>query len=165
MCVFMCMYVCVCICACASHAVLCVRSTRHLAMVFRHSTGCKTARLHVRCARCPERTRSWVSWSGVALSFLSPLLTSLPTRTVPGKRNCPSGLTYLYDGYVMSYHYTNAHRGEFICVDKDAEGISGYSAGDEGGAALYPTETEGPPGYGYNHDWEVPCVVCIVPVA
>lgn len=64
----------------------------------------------------------------------------------------------------MSTHYNVVHRSEFICVDKTAEGISGASSGDEGGAGLWPTETEAPPGMGYNHDYEVPCVMCFLPV-
>ena len=52
------------------------------------------------------------------------------------------------------------HRGEFLCVDANAEPFANGSAGNEDGAPFFPVETEGPPGFGYNHDWEVACIVC-----
>lgn len=109
--------------------------------------------------------------NGFGISSLNPLhnheaacaVCEIPaekTIMIPGRRTCPSNYALLYDGYLMSYLYTVAHRGEWVCVDRNAEAIAGSSAGDEGGAGLWPTETESPPGMGYNQDWEVTCVVC-----
>lgn len=87
-------------------------------------------------------------------------ITAEKVQMIPGRRTCPAGFTLMYEGYLMSYHYTQLHRGEFICLDRAAEPLTGGSANNEDGAPMFPTETESPPGYGYVHDREVTCVVC-----
>lgn len=84
------------------------------------------------------------------------------TLMIPGTQTCPAGWVQEYAGYLMSSHYTHV-RSEFICVDRQAEGVGSSVAAN--GALLYPTEAEcgtlpcGP----YAQDREVTCVVCIRP--
>ncbi len=84
------------------------------------------------------------------------------TLMIPGTQTCPLGWTLEYAGYLMSSHYTQV-RSEFICVDRQPEGVGTSTAA--AGALLYPTEAEcgtlpcGP----YVQDRELTCAVCIRP--
>ena len=51
-----------------------------------------------------------------------------------------------------------------MCLDQNAEGLNGGDNNNNDGAPFQPTETEGPPGYGYAHNYEVACVVCALNV-
>ncbi len=66
-----------------------------------------------------------------------------------------------------SNHYTHPSPNEWICLDLYPEAGSASSTGNQNGALLYPSETEGPlsagSGSAYAHDREVMCVVCSQP--
>ena len=81
---------------------------------------------------------------------------------IPGTRTCPAGWSAEYAGYLMATHYSLV-KGEFLCVDRQAEGVGNPAT--SGGAGIYPTEGEcgalpcGP----YIQNRELTCVVCVRP--
>lgn len=82
-------------------------------------------------------------------------------QMIPGKRTCPTGLNFLYEGYLMASHYTHLYANQWVCVDANAEPMVGSNSGfNNFNNQMFPTETEGPPGAGYVHNREVTCVVC-----
>lgn len=88
------------------------------------------------------------------------VVCEVPRRTqimIGARRNCPSGWTREYEGYLMGQHYTQA-ASELICVDASPEAHG--SNGNQNGGLLYPTEFENGGNVPYNHDWEMTCVVC-----
>ena len=87
---------------------------------------------------------------------------------IPARMTCPSGWTREYYGYLMSEHYDKGHfRTEFICFDRNSEGIPG-SEEDENGSTVYPVEaacqtvgqTGGLPCNIYSEGYELTCAVC-----
>ena len=80
---------------------------------------------------------------------------------VPAKYTCPSGWTREYYGYLMSEHYTNKGRYEFICVDNAFKSAPG-STSHVGGVHLHLVEGRCgtlpcPP---YDSTNELSCTVC-----
>ncbi|MDD5770003.1 MAG: hypothetical protein PHE25_03480 [Candidatus Gracilibacteria bacterium] len=76
----------------------------------------------------------------------------------PGQTTCPSSWNIEYAGYLMSKHYTQS-KGEFICVDQNAEAIG--SNADNDGYLLYPTEYElGSLTSPYIQNREATCAIC-----
>ena len=77
---------------------------------------------------------------------------------------CPANWTLEYEGYIMASHYASSHyKGEYICVDKIPETVSGRSGSSQ--AYLYPTEGKCgslrcPP---YVDNREITCAVCSRP--
>ena len=51
---------------------------------------------------------------------------------MPARNDCPTGWTEEYHGYLMSAHYSHKKQSDFICVDKDADSISGTQANKNG---------------------------------
>ena len=80
---------------------------------------------------------------------------------MPARNDCPSGWTEEYHGYLMTAHHTHKNQKDFICVDEDAEYVSGSGANKDG-ALLYPVEGQcgslpcGP----YVAGRELTCAVC-----
>ena len=81
---------------------------------------------------------------------------------IPGTQTCPAGWNVEYAGYLMSTHYTQ-NRGEFVCVDRQAEGVGSPANGN--GHLFYPTEFQCPDGncFPYIVNRELTCVVCTRP--
>ena len=40
---------------------------------------------------------------------------------IPAQKDCPSGWTEEYYGYLMTAHYYYANQKDYLCVDKDQE--------------------------------------------
>jgi hypothetical protein len=80
---------------------------------------------------------------------------------IPATYECPAGWTREYHGYLMTAYHRHAHPYEFICVDKDAEGVPGTSAHLHG-ARLYPVEgvCGALPCHPYVEGRELTCAVC-----
>ena len=80
---------------------------------------------------------------------------------MPARNDCPSGWTEEYHGYLMTEHYNYKNQKDFICVDEDAEYVSGSGANKDG-ALLYAVEGQcgslpcGP----YVAGRELTCAVC-----
>ena len=80
---------------------------------------------------------------------------------MPARNDCPSGWTEEYHGYLMTAHYSHKNQKDFICVDDDAEYVSGSGA-NKNGTLLYPAEGQcgslpcGP----YVSGRELTCAVC-----
>ncbi|CAK0844604.1 unnamed protein product [Prorocentrum cordatum] len=78
-----------------------------------------------------------------------------------GSRGCPTGSAKLYEGTMMSEHYS--HRGggaNTICMHPQVQIPSGSSSGNQNGALLYNMEYENTGAIDANHDHEAACVVC-----
>jgi len=90
-------------------------------------------------------------------------LVEAPFFMHPGSKECPSGWTVLYEGYLMSEHFTY-QKSETVCVDKEAESIAG-SGTNSNGNLWYPTEAECGSlpcsSEGYVQDREITCSVCV----
>ena len=78
---------------------------------------------------------------------------------IPAHILCPDTWTLEYSGYLMSEHYTH-HRSLAVCMDKDAETVSGEAANTDG-VVFYNTEVTCnglcPP---YVTEKELACAVC-----
>ena len=80
---------------------------------------------------------------------------------MPARNDCPSGWTEEYHGYLMTAHYNHKNQKDFICIDEDAEYVSGSGA-NKNGALLYLVEGQcgslpcGP----YVAGRELTCAVC-----
>ena len=80
---------------------------------------------------------------------------------MPARNDCPSGWTEEYHGYLMTAYYNQKNQKDFICVDEDAEYVSGSGA-NKNGALLYSVEGQcgslpcGP----YVSGRELTCAVC-----
>ena len=88
-----------------------------------------------------------------------------PRQTVlmlPAKQSCPSQWTREYNGYLMAGRYKHVSPKTFVCVDKDAQAVTG-EAGNHNGALFYHTKAgscnglECPP---YDLTKDLSCVVC-----
>ena len=88
--------------------------------------------------------------------------TSRSTKiTIPGKITCPDSWTREYHGYLMGGMHTGHYSRVPICVDVNAESITG-NAGQSTTSYLYFVETtcigiSCPP---YSDGAEIACVVC-----
>ena len=84
-----------------------------------------------------------------------------PTYVQWGRKECPSGSTRQYWGYVMANHYTQ-QKSEYICVDEARMAHANSSAANRDGNLLYTTEYQvGSLNSGtYSHDYEATCAVC-----
>ncbi|KXJ27293.1 Short-chain collagen C4 [Exaiptasia diaphana] len=80
---------------------------------------------------------------------------------IPATYKCPSGWTREYYGYLMTEHHGHKNNRAYICVDKDAEAVSG-SKPSHNGALLYPVSGHcgSLPCRPYRQDLELTCVVC-----
>jgi hypothetical protein len=56
---------------------------------------------------------------------------------VPGKQSCPTGMAASYFGYLFA-PFSGASRGQYICLDQEAQGIGSIS--NEDGHLLSPVE-------------------------
>ncbi|XP_076335759.1 uncharacterized protein LOC143238967 isoform X2 [Tachypleus tridentatus] len=82
------------------------------------------------------------------------------TLMIPAWRECPTGWTLEYNGYLMASHYKQ-HRSNFVCVDEMPESKeSGENT--SGGSYLYPVEgiCGAIPCPHYSDGLELTCVVC-----
>jgi len=78
-----------------------------------------------------------------------------------GSRSCPAGSSVLYDGTMMSEHYT--HRGggaNTICMHPNMQIPAGSSSGNQNGHLLYKMEYENTGAIDANHNHEAACAVC-----
>ncbi|XP_031562350.1 short-chain collagen C4-like isoform X1 [Actinia tenebrosa] len=80
---------------------------------------------------------------------------------IPATYECPAGWKREYHGYLMTEHSNHVHQTEFICVDQDAEFVSGTKP-DLDGTLLYPVEGRcgSLPCLPYVEGRELTCVVC-----
>jgi len=80
---------------------------------------------------------------------------------IPATYECPAGWTREYHGYLMTGHYNHKSSKTFVCVDKDAEAVSGSHA-NLNGALLYVVEGHcgSLPCRPYVAGKELTCVVC-----
>eukprot|EP00049_Salpingoeca_infusionum_P023736 m.13631 g.13631 ORF g.13631 m.13631 type:complete len:4451 (+) comp5977_c0_seq1:73-13425(+) len=87
------------------------------------------------------------------------IIQTSTTLMVPGTNKCPSGFSADYQGYLFAPHHTH-HRGEYVCIDKDATSIGSVSSED--GHLLYPVEAGSGAASipGYTTNLELTCVVC-----
>ena len=81
---------------------------------------------------------------------------------IPGKRSCPQNWTKEYEGVLVSQRH-DYKKSNFICVDKDAEGLSGGEVNDDGNL-IYAVQVvcgalQCPP---YSTGKEIACVVCSI---
>lgn len=80
---------------------------------------------------------------------------------IPGRKECLGKWESQYSGYLMTEHYKNVGRTEYICVDKEAEaGNAGFR--NQNGALLFHVQgiagsLPSPP---YLKNGELTCVVC-----
>ena len=85
----------------------------------------------------------------------------------PALKNCPSGWTHEYHGYLMSEDHNNNggskhYRTEFVCVDRDPQVVPGTGA-NQNGVLFYAVESrcKGSLACGkYVDEKEMTCVVC-----
>lgn len=82
------------------------------------------------------------------------------TLMVPGSFLCPNNFAPDYQGYLFAPPTTTSYRGQYVCVDAQAEGIG--SNGLEGGHLLSPVEASNRFNMlqGYSQGFELSCVVC-----
>ena len=81
---------------------------------------------------------------------------------IPAKTKCPDKTwTAIYNGYLMTAHYSNRNNKDYICVDKDGQPVPG-SAGNVNGASLYHVTARctGIPCPPYENNKYIACVVC-----
>ncbi|KAK3746415.1 hypothetical protein QZH41_003079 [Actinostola sp. cb2023] len=80
---------------------------------------------------------------------------------IPATYECPAGWTREYRGYLMAPHYSHKNSKAFICVDQDAEAVSGTQK-SLNGALMYFVEGQcgALPCYPYVAGRELTCVVC-----
>ena len=80
---------------------------------------------------------------------------------IPAKITCPKSWTMEYQGYLMSNYHLHNRNADYVCVDKNAEGIPGSGANTEG-SLFYHVQARCtgilcPP---YDSEKELACVVC-----
>ena len=81
---------------------------------------------------------------------------------IPGAKNCPSGWTEEYEGFLMASDNTR-YRSEYICMVKNPDAIIGSAGHTEEAADVWNVEAYCtgnimcPP---YNAYKEITCVVC-----
>ena len=80
---------------------------------------------------------------------------------MPARNDCPSGWTEEYHGYLMTGYHNHKKGYDFICVDEDAEYVSGTQA-NKNGALLYIVEgvCGSLPCNPYVAGRELTCAVC-----
>ena len=82
---------------------------------------------------------------------------------MPARNDCPLDWTEEYHGYLMTKYYAHKKQRDYICVDDDAEYITGTLANKDA-ALLYPVEGQCQPGTlpcrPYVHGRELICAVC-----
>ena len=80
---------------------------------------------------------------------------------IPAKTTCPKSWSIVYDGYLMTAHYSHKNNKDYICVDKDGQPVPG-SAGNLNGASLYHVTARctGIPCPPYEDNKYITCVVC-----
>ena len=80
---------------------------------------------------------------------------------IPATYDCPAGWTREYHGFLMTEHHNHEHQTEFICVDQDAEAVSGTKP-DLDGTLLYLVEGRcgSLPCLPYVEGRELTCTVC-----
>ena len=81
---------------------------------------------------------------------------------IPGTDQCPGGWTLEYAGWLMSEHYTYKGRTMYVCLDKDAEELTGEEA-DTDGALMHHAVANchyGIPCPPYVHQKDLACAVC-----
>ncbi|XP_070564626.1 short-chain collagen C4-like [Ptychodera flava] len=81
----------------------------------------------------------------------------------PARKDCPSGWTREYYGYLMSSKYNQA-TSEYVCVDVSGGILTGTSSAVNG-ASIYPVESRCSRGSGlpcapYVDGYELTCAVC-----
>lgn len=78
---------------------------------------------------------------------------------IPGSTVCPNNFLPDFVGYLFAPS-TSSARGQYICMDQNAEGIG--SSGIEGGATLSPVEvaTSTAAPMSYAQGYEMACVMC-----
>eukprot|EP00164_Ancoracysta_twista_P005993 GFYU01008260.1.p1 GENE.GFYU01008260.1~~GFYU01008260.1.p1 ORF type:complete len:280 (-),score=72.42 GFYU01008260.1:98-880(-) len=82
------------------------------------------------------------------------------TFMVPGTTECPSGHRREYYGALFSAYYSHQGKGQFVCIDHEAEKLG--SSHHTNHARIYPVESEMRNGRGasWNQNHEVACAVC-----
>ena len=80
---------------------------------------------------------------------------------MPARKDCPSGWTEEYHGYLMTSHHGHKNQKDFVCIDKDPEYVPG-SHKDMNGALLYHVEGQcgSLPCLPYVQYRELTCAVC-----
>ena len=86
-----------------------------------------------------------------------------------GSDSCPARYQRDYAGYVFSHHYgpSSQHKGEFVCMDQQAQSYGQRSISDDNQARLYAVEVEScnlipcPP---YFANRELDCAQCSQPL-
>ena len=88
--------------------------------------------------------------------------TKLSVFTVPAQYTCPNGWTMEYNGYLMAEEEKNdRQRKNTLCVDKDAEAVSGSQANTNPAVVYLMRATcDGLPCPPYNTNMALPCSVC-----
>lgn len=86
------------------------------------------------------------------------------TFNYPGRTDCPPNFELAYGGYLFAAHYSH-QKSNWICIDQEAEGLSGTSSSSQ--AMWYPTEIHcsgmrcGSDEGSYVADRELACAVCV----
>ena len=81
---------------------------------------------------------------------------------MPGTNECADGWTTEYVGQITAEATReDRHRGEFVCMDDDAE-IAPYNNLEEGGVFMYPAQVRcgSLPCLPYEENKDLLCVVC-----
>ena len=83
---------------------------------------------------------------------------------VPGTDQCPGGWTLEYAGWLVSEHFRNKGRTMYVCLDKDAEVLTGEEATTHG-ALMYHAVADCNSRYGipcppYVNKKDLACAVC-----
>ncbi|KAI8496537.1 hypothetical protein Bbelb_258360 [Branchiostoma belcheri] len=81
--------------------------------------------------------------------------------TIPARKNCYSGWTEEYDGYLMANLHSLESATEYVCVDDNPETVPGGQA-NQASARFYPVEARcgSLPCPNYVEGRELTCVVC-----
>ena len=80
---------------------------------------------------------------------------------IPAKTTCPKSWTEEYEGYLMAERFNHARSTAYVCVDKNAEGITNSGANTDG-ALFYHVVAEINRGLPpkYVRTKTITCVVC-----
>merc|ERR1712166_156707 len=85
------------------------------------------------------------------------------TMMLPAQEACPTGYKKLYDGYIAGGHMNHPHDTEYICLEKDFEGLDTklYSVKSNDGGRLHLGEVD-TSWYGlkYKYNYGLQCVMC-----
>ena len=81
---------------------------------------------------------------------------------IPARTTCPDTWTTEYVGYLMTTRYNHKNNKDYICVDKDGDGIPGSATNVNTGALIHHVTTTctGIPCPPYRTNEYVACVVC-----